>query len=115
MSKIVVERRARKRYEVRLAIRYRVSQRGTIARVGNGTTSEMSTDGLSFRTRKPLPIGSHIEMEIDWPMRYSDIYPMDLQCTGFIVRSEGGRTAVRLMSRKFRILSSPARTIRATA
>jgi hypothetical protein len=115
MPKIVHERRARRRYDMRLAIHYRVSQRGTIARVGSGTTCEISTDGLSFRTRKPLPVGAHIEMEIEWPARYSDVYPMDLQCTGFVLRSLGGRTAVRMMSRKFRILSNPARMIPASA
>lgn len=115
MSKIVLERRARRRYDVHLAIHYRISQRGAIARVGTGTTCEMSTDGLSFRTRKPLPVGAHVEMVIEWPARYGDIYPIDLQCTGFILRSEAGRTAVRMMSRKFRIVSTPARTIPASA
>lgn len=115
MSRIVLERRARRRYDVRLAIHYRISQRGTIARVGTATTCEMSGEGLSFRTRKPLPVGAHVEMVIEWPARYGDIYPIDLQCTGFILRSESGRTAVRIMSRKFRILSAPARGISVSA
>lgn len=68
-------------------------------------TREMSTSGLSFRTRKPLPVGSHIEMIVDWPAKYADTQPIDLQLTGFIVRSDGLRTAVRVTSRRFRINS----------
>jgi hypothetical protein len=58
---------------------------------------------MSFRCRKPLPVGVHIEMVIDWPARFADMYPIDLQVTGFVVRSDSGRTAVRLTSRKFRV------------
>jgi hypothetical protein len=42
-------------------------------------------------------------MTVEWPPRYGDIYPIDLVITGFIVRSTGGKTAVRVSSRKFRV------------
>lgn len=84
---------------------YRLSQKGAVARWGTGVTKEMSTSGLSFRTRKPLPVGSHIEMIVDWPAKYADDQPIDLQLTGFIVRSDNHRTAVRVTSRRFRINS----------
>jgi hypothetical protein len=115
MSKIVLERRLNRRYEVRLPVHYRISNRSGVARVGTGTTYEMSTNGLSFRTRKPLPIGAHVEMLIEWPARYGDIYPVDLQATGFIVRSDGGRTAVRMTSRRFRVVATPAHSISVSA
>lgn len=98
------ERRAARRYELHLPLHYRVSQKGESSKWGSGTTREMSTTGLSFRTRKPLPIGAHIEMIVDWPAKYDD-QPVDLQLTGFIVRSDPGRTAVRVTSRRFRINS----------
>ncbi len=88
-----------------MPIHYRVSQKGAPGRWGTGVTREMSTSGLSFRTRKPLPVGSHIEMIVDWPAKYADTQPIDLQLTGFIVRSDGLRTAVRVTSRRFRINS----------
>ena len=52
---------------------------------------------------------------MDWPPRYGDIYPIDLVMTGFIVRSVGGRTAVRVASRKFRVNAEAAVAYRATA
>lgn len=115
MAKIALERRVKRRYDVRLPIHYQVAQRGELPRVGAATTHEISTEGLSFRTRKPLPVGSHVEMTLDWPARYGDVYPIDLLCTGFIIRSENGRTAVRVTSRKFRVISTPAQAIPVSA
>ena len=103
LDRTAQERRETKRYELHLPIHYRVSQKGSVARWGTGVTREISTTGLSFRTRKPLPIGSHVEMIVDWPAKYSEDQPIDLQLTGFIVRSDSHRTAVRVTSRRFRI------------
>ncbi|HEY2016781.1 MAG TPA: hypothetical protein VGH38_24925 [Bryobacteraceae bacterium] len=75
----------------------------------------MSTNGLSFRSRKPLPVGTHIEMVVDWPPRFGDIYPIDLVMTGFIVRSAAGTTAVRVASKKFRVNQAAEVTYQATA
>jgi hypothetical protein len=115
VAKIALERRNNRRYDVRLPIHYRISQRGGLPRVGLASTCEISTEGLSFRTRKPLPVGAHVEMVIDWPVRYGETYPIDLQCTGFIIRSENGRTAVRVTSRKFRVLGAPEEAIPVSA
>jgi hypothetical protein len=97
------ERRTAQRYELHLPVHYRVSQKGAVARWGTGMLREMSTGGLSFRTRKPLAVGSHIELIVDWPARYEDTQPVALQLTGFVLRSDGTRTAVRVTSHRFRI------------
>ena len=111
----LTDRRDNRRYELHLPVHYRFAEKGAMARSGSGTTCDMSTNGLSFRTRKPLPVGTHIEMTVDWPPRYGDLYPIDLVMTGFIVRSAGGKTAVRVSSRKFRVNAEPAATYQATA
>ena len=64
-------------------------------------TREMSTTGLSFRCRKPVAVGSHVEMIVDWPAKYADAQPIDLQLTGFVVRSDNNRAAVRISSHRF--------------
>jgi len=99
----LADRRDNRRYEIRLPLHYRVSQKGAAPRSGSGTTCDLSTTGLSFRCRRALPVGTHIEMTVEWPPRYGDIYPIDLVITGFIVRSTGGKTGVRVSSRKFRV------------
>lgn len=115
MDKVAGDRRRNRRYDLRLPIHYRLSLKGEPARSGSGLTLDMSTTGVSFRSRRPLPVGSHIEMTVNWPARYGDIYPIDLQITGFVVRSDNNRTAVRMTSRKFRVASIPAEPVRATA
>jgi c-di-GMP-binding flagellar brake protein YcgR len=115
MDKVSGDRRRTKRYEIRLPLHYRLSIKGEPSRSGSGMTIDMSTTGMSFRSRKPLPVGAHVEVVVDWPAKYSDVYPIDLQVTGFVVRSDSGRSAVRMTSRKFRVATMPAEPIRATA
>ena len=109
------ERRHNRRYDLRLPLHYCVSQKGGLALSGSGLTCDMSTSGLSFRCRKPLPPGAHIEIVIDWPARFGELYPIDLQVTGFVTRSHGGRTAVRVTSRKFRVDALAAEPYQASA
>jgi len=115
MPKVTLERRITRRYDVHLPLQYRVSQKGGVVSVGSGTTKEMSTSGLSFRCRRSLPVGAHIEIVIEWPARYADLYPIDLVLTGFIVRADTTRAAVRVTSRRFRVLQQPATPYRASA
>ena len=76
---------------------------------------DLSTSGIGFRCRRPLPVGAHIEMTIAWPAKYAEIYPIDLVVTGFVVRSDAGRTAVRVTSRKLRTDTVTATPYRASA
>jgi len=110
-----IERRGNRRYELRLPLHYRVSQKGQPPRSGSGLTCDLSTAGISFRCRRPLPVGAHIEMTIAWPAKYAETYPMDLVITGFVVRSDPGRTAIRMTSRRFRTESFAEPTYRASA
>jgi hypothetical protein len=54
-------------------------------------------------------------MMVDWPSKYGDLYPIELQVTGFIVRNVSGRIGVRVTSRKFRVDSAVEQPYRATA
>ena len=110
-----MESRFNRRYKIRLPLHYRVSQKGLAARTGSGMTLDLSTAGVSFRCRRPLPVGAHIEMNIAWPAKYADTYPIDLVITGFVVRSERGRTAARVTSHKFRADSVAVAPYRASA
>ncbi len=115
MERAFNDRRMSQRYELRLSLHYRISQKWSAPRSGSGLTIDISASGISFRCRKPLPVGAHIEMMVDWPARYGELYPIELQITGFVVRSDPGRTAVRMTSRKFRVSAIPAEPVRATA
>ena len=102
MKRIAEERRESQRFDVRLTLRYRLSQKGGGEdRWQTGVTRDMSKNGIGFKTRRPLPVGCHIELRIDWPARFDAAYPVDLQATGFVVRSDQNRTAVRISSHRF--------------
>jgi hypothetical protein len=98
----ITDRRANHRYDVHLPVHYRVSQRGFFPLAGSGTTREMSSTGLTFRCRRPLPVGGHIELSIEWPAKPEEMKPLELVLTGIVIRSDGGRTAVRVTSKRFR-------------
>jgi len=109
------ERRQHARYGVRLAVHYHLSQKGSITRSGTGLTMNMSSSGVSFRCRRELPVGAHIEMVIDWPAKYGGVLAVDMLVTGFIVRSDSHHTAIRMTSRKFRVAESAEDPIRVSA
>jgi hypothetical protein len=115
MKSTIMERRSNPRYDLRLPIRYRVSQKGAVPYTGTGLTHNLSVHGVAFRCRKPLPVGAHVELLVDWPAKYSDLYPLELQATGFVLRSVNGRTAIRMTSHRLRISPEPAEQIRASA
>src|ERR1700730_13865483 len=115
MHRPITERRVNQRYDLRLPLHYRVAQRGLPTITGSGLTLDLSVNGISFRCRKPLAMGARIEMYVAWPARYGDLYPIELQATGFVVRNDHGRTAVRMTSHKLRVSAMPVETIRATA
>lgn len=101
MKRIPEERRKSPRFDLRLTLRYRLSQKDGESRWNTGITRDMSKDGVGFKARKPLPVGAHIELRIDWPALYDAQYPIDLQATGFVIRSDSQRTAVRISSHRF--------------
>ena len=105
MERFAGDRRKCPRFELRLPLRYRLSQKGVETRWNAGITRDMSRDGVVFKTRRPLPLGAHVEIRIDWPARYQSLHPVDLQATGFVVRSDGGRSAVRITSHRFLVES----------
>jgi hypothetical protein len=115
MDITTTDRRRNRRYELRLPLHYQVAEKGAMPRSGSGNTCDLSSNGLSFRCRRPLPVGAHIEIGVEWPSKYGDLYPIELQVTGFIVRSVGGKIGVRVTSRKFRVDAMLEQPYRATA
>jgi hypothetical protein len=103
-----LEQRQSHRFNVRMSLRYRVSLKGSDSRWHSGVTRDMSKDGVSFKTRQPLPVGAHIELRIEWPARYDSTSQVDLLATGFVVRSDNSQTGVRISSHRFLVSPVPA-------
>jgi hypothetical protein len=104
-----LERRGKQRFVLTLTVHFRVSVKGFKSRWGTGTVHDMSSGGLSFRSRRQLPMGGHLELIIDWPNNNNRRqYPIHLHATGFVVRHSGTKTAVRITSHRFRIENEAA-------
>ena len=101
MESTIDNRRTAQRFNLRLNLRYRLSEKGVEHRWSAGTTRDLSREGLGIKPRRPLPVGSHIEIRIDWPARYESVHPVELQITGFVIRSENNRAAIRISSHRF--------------
>jgi hypothetical protein len=110
-----IERRRTQRFDLALAAHFRLSLKGTKSRWGTGTIHDISSSGLCLRTRRPLPVGSHLELLIDWPASHDGQHPMSLHTTCFVVRSSGTKTAMRIASHRFRIDSEEASPLSAIA
>lgn len=79
-----------------------------MSRWGTGTIHDISSSGVSFRSRRTLPVGCHLELIIDWPATQSDRYPVTLHATGFVVRRSGNKIAVQIPSPRFVIQTEAA-------
>ncbi len=115
MKHTTIERRKNPRFGLRLPLRYRISRKGAAAYTGSGLTLNMSAAGIAFRCRKEIPVGTHVEILVDWPTKHGDTHPLELQATGFVMRSGDGRTVVRMTAHRLRISEAAAEVVRATA
>lgn len=110
-----VERRGRLRFPLALTVHFRLTRKGPPSRWGTGAVSDMSSTGISFRCRKALPVGGHMELCIDWPTARDNDCPLRLRATGFVVRSQGAKTAIQITWHDLGAQPVPAIPIRAIA
>jgi len=99
----IAERRLNLRYKIHLPVHFRVSFRSETSRWRTSVTADISSTGVSFPCRQPLPIGAHVEMMIDWPARAGDMYPVQLHAGGYVVRRSATKAGVRITSHRFRV------------
>src|ERR1035441_8410866 len=98
----VSERREKRRYVLAHTIRFRLSVKQPTSRWAVGTIQDMSSSG-----RRPLPLGGHLELVIDWPS-LGNRRLVSLHASGFVVRSSRTKAAVRITSHRFHIVEWPA-------
>ena len=112
----VSERREKQRFVLAHTIRFRLSAKQPTSRWAIGTIHDMSSSGVSFRCRRPLPLGGHLELVVDWPTGHGNHRLVSLHASGFVVRSSRTKAAVRITSHRFHIVDWPAdSSIRAIA
>lgn len=96
------DRRADRRYNLALDLRWKLVRRRKVLETGNGRTLDLSSSGVLFDAGRPLPVGLNVEVSIAWPALLHNIAPMQLVVTGKIIRAEGLRVALRIVQHEFR-------------
>jgi len=98
------ERRDSIRYPLSLELRY------TIARLrlsGSGYTLDLSSSGLRFRADRPLPIGAHVRISINWPVLLERAVQLQLIASGVVVWTSESEVAVKVERHEFRTRGIP--------
>jgi hypothetical protein len=105
-ERIAGDRRTDKRYPILMDLQWRLIHRKRVLDAGVGSTVDLSGGGVRFESSRTLPKGLNVELAISWPVLLRDLAPMQLVVQGRIVRSEGGRTAIRMIQHEFRTVGT---------
>ena len=100
------DRRRDRRYGLELDVRWKLIRRRRLLESGEGRTLDLSSGGILFDAGRPLPAGLNVELSITWPVMLHNVAPLQLSVYGKIVRSDGRRTAVRMVQHEFRTAGS---------
>jgi hypothetical protein len=96
------ERRASRRFPLRLAIRYRWLGSSAGSDWANSESLNISSSGLLFTTAGVLSPGQAVEAFIAWPVWLDKRVPLKLVIRGPIVRNAGGQVAIRFERYEFK-------------
>ncbi len=97
-----IDRRAGRRYDIPLKLRWKISRRKRLLETGTGTTVDLSSRGVLFESDQEIPPDGVVELSISWPVLLHDSLPMQLIVVGHIVRVSGYRVAIDIAQHEFR-------------
>lgn len=104
----VAERRKSARFPMQEDVKYRVRHSKTLVTNGTGKTLDIGSGGILFSTQEKLALGKRIEIAVAWPARLDGTCPLQFVATGKVIRSEHGRTAVRIERYEFKTRGASA-------
>jgi len=102
------ERRLRRRFPIQVSLRCRLPETGEVL---DGTTDDISSLGVRFRSAHNLRIGQRVELRLFWPFRLEDIHPLQLFIEGSVIRSDELGTAIVSNRHEFRLSRLPLRLV----
>lgn len=98
------DRRRAERFPIECELVYRMSGKRLAHEQGRGVTVDMSSNGIRFRTDRPLLAGRRVEIAIRWPVPLDNRCSLKLIARGRVVRSEAGQAAVAIEKYEFRTM-----------
>jgi len=95
-----IDLRRHRRYPIALEIQYKWFN-SRLEHMGSGTTMNISSGGVLFRSAQPLPTRCSVELALSWPFSLNDC-ALKLVMRGRVVRSDDHSTAVQVSHYEFR-------------
>ena len=89
------ERRAHPRYPVRFPVRFLIRSGKLISVSGEGTTINISSTGMLFRSSKRLELAERVVAAVEWPATATG-KPMVLLFHGHVVWMKGSQIAMNI-------------------
>lgn len=89
------ERRARPRYPVKLAVHFLIRYGKVMSICGEGTSINISSTGMLFRTAKRLIAGERVAAAVDWPAAV-DGTPAILVLHGKVIWMKGAQIGISI-------------------
>ncbi len=102
------DRRADRRYQLRLDLKWKLIRRRRVLDTGVGHTLDLSSGGVMFDAGRNLPEGLNVELSLTWPVLLHNVAPMQLVVSGKIKRTAGRLTAMQTVQHEFRTAGIPA-------
>jgi len=99
---LTVERRAKQRFPLDLALRFTVSKGYGKQVQGSGVVVNISSSGLAFRTEAELTTGLPIEASMEWPVVLNGDCVLRVILEGHVVRAETGLAVMTVARYEFR-------------
>jgi hypothetical protein len=101
------ERRRGRRFPIQESVQYRLLD-PHIAVHGTGRTLNFAAGGIQFTTSEELPVGSAVEVSVDWPATLDGGRLLKFVGIGRVVRSDRHRAAATIERHEFRTRSKVA-------
>ena len=98
------DRRLQTRYPLDLPLDYKLIRLGNVLSTGSGRTRNLASGGVLIETSSPVafPIGSSVELAIDWPILLDGECRLKLVMRGCVVRLAGRSVAIQASQYEFR-------------
>lgn len=101
----VVERRRSRRFPIEREVRYKTLSQPAAPVEGIGKTLNISSSGVLFTSEYELPVGTTLEISINWPAQLNDGCFLNLVVRGRVIRRAKGQLALHFLKHEFRTQS----------
>jgi len=101
------EKRHHRRYNIKFAAHYKILKNNSFIQSGSGTVLNISSGGIFFECKGPLPLRVPIDLILKWPVLLDGVCPLNLIVRGLVLRSSSDGVAVRILTYDFHTTKRP--------